>query len=666
MPPRIAPETYRMETDLPGLLVLLADHLYSEPDVFVRELLQNSHDAIVSRRRLEPALQGHINLAVDRRVGTITFTDNGIGMDRDDIRRFLSIIGASSKRAAESLTALRSWAGKELIGQFGIGMLSAFVVASSVEVRTRKVGAPGYRWTNNGSVECRLERWDRPETGTDVILAIRTDLDFVLEEDYLRSRAIRYGNFLPFPIHLNGQEPLNTAEPPWETASGALDEAACREFIQTSYGALPLEIIPVAISGPCRAAGLLFITDDRLPDHGVKGTVDLYVQRMFVSGSEAALLPPWAKFIRGVIDSPDLKPTAARDGIKADDPATRYLRGALGELIIERLRTLAEQEPGRFALLAAWHHYHLKGMAFLHDDFFDAIAPSLPFNTNRGALTLGQCLAAGSGESPGALPVLRYHAGSGSVSAFGRIAGARNWLIIDAGLGFDADLLRRYAARRKDEVELVRIDAGDPPGLFQRLAPSEEARYRSLEQGIALALSQAGVERVAVRTRSFAPADIPALVLRDRHSDALEAVRGNLSQSNLLEAAREIGSELLSKEPPRTLTLTINAGNPVIARLADVQRFLRVEETLDGTRVISPLLCALFSSALISSGVPTGRLDADLMRLQLTAVSDGVLNLIELQDEQRAANAQLRQLLSDAGLDSCGGDKRLQSGHFNC
>ncbi|GFO63246.1 ATP-binding protein [Geomonas paludis] len=656
------PELFQMETDLDGILILLGESLYSSPDVFIRELLQNCHDALVLRRRSEPNLAGHICITTSTAEKSITFRENGIGMDYGDIRHVFSVIGSSGKRGGKGLADLRTMAETELIGQFGIGFLSAFTVAARVEVFTRKAGDDcGWHWTNCGSLQCALEPSARPETGTEVTLFLRDEYDFLLDEEYLSSAVVRYGNFLPFPISLNGMGPVNAVNAPWHRTKGEPSLEQCRAFIESAYHDFPIEVIPVLPEGGTRARGVLYITGERVPDYGAKGTVDLYVRRMFVTSGSRHILPPWAKFVKGVIDCPDLKPTASRDGIKDDDPATVELSRHLGDLIVRHLRTLAEANPERFARLVDWHHYHLKGMACLYPEFFREIAPYLPLPTSRGTMTLRHCLAAAREDAAGkAVPVLYYQKGEGAFSQFRRMAQSRGWLVVDASLPLDASLLKSYAGEHRGQVTLVRVDAGDPPGLFAALEPVQEERFRLLEGEIAGRLRRMGVERLVVRTRSFEPADIPALVMHHRDDEDLDDLRHSLGNPGISEAARMIAGDLLSKRKIAPVTLTLNARNPAVARLVDLARWQRLEDAALGwdAGLLDALLGSLFTTALMASG-GSGKEEGDLLRQQLGGLFRCVLRLLEKHDEQQDLITRLEQQGGTTGL-------RHGLGDYNC
>jgi molecular chaperone HtpG len=385
-------DTFRMETNLPGLLTLLAEHLYSNKDVFIRELIQNAHDAIVERRKIDRDIGGRIDIEYNALKRTLTVRDNGIGMDEQDVKTFLSVIGSSNKtgpaRAAEDL---RRAADRDLIGQFGIGLLSAFVVAQEVSVTTLKVGSrQAIRWQNAASADCVLYEADKTSIGTDVTLHIREGYDFVLDHDYLRTAIVKYCQILQFPIFVNQSGPLNSDTPPWYRNSFGSQPERDREyrsFLNDRFPDLLLDVIPVHLDdGEFIAFGGLLISDRRSLSSETGG-IDIFVPRMFIKAADASLLPPWAGFIRGVIDSPDLETNASRDNIKASGAAFKAVQIHLTKVIIDRLAEVARTDKDKFRRIISWHHIQIKAVACSYDEFFENVAHLLIFETNRGAMS---------------------------------------------------------------------------------------------------------------------------------------------------------------------------------------------------------------------------------------------------------------------------------------
>ena len=252
-------ERFKMETNFEGLIQLLVKSLYHEPDVFVRELIQNAHDGIVRRQKIEKDIAGRIDISCNRAARTITFHDNGIGMNKQDIKDFLSVIGSTGTGASrKELTERGLEAAYELIGQFGIGMLSAFVVADKIIVHTRKLGEPAaFAWHNSGSTDCELYADERKEVGTEIEVHVNDQYIFMLDEKRLLEAAVKYCDFVQFPIYVASQGPINTINAPWHRkhwASQAEKDAGYRVFLDHRYPDTALDIIPIEIEEPYRAS----------------------------------------------------------------------------------------------------------------------------------------------------------------------------------------------------------------------------------------------------------------------------------------------------------------------------------------------------------------------------------------------------------------------------
>jgi molecular chaperone HtpG len=579
-------ERFDMRANFEGLIQLLARNLYPEPDVFVRELIQNAHDGIRLRQELEPVHAGRIDVELRPGDREIVFRDDGLGMDRDDIKQFLSVIGSTGTGTARArLEEANHATAVSLIGQFGIGMLSAFVVAERVTVRTRKRGsAESFVWQNEGRTECRLSRGPEMDVGTEIVVSVARAHAYMLQSTRIREAIVRYCDFLPLPVHLNGRGPVNLVHAPWDRngwPSEDVRDTAYRDFVSHRYPDVPLEVIPVEIEEPVHARGALYITDRRIPDMDTAGVVDIFVRRMFVRGGDAELLPPWAKFVRGLIECPDLQPTAARDNVRRDGWAYEALRQRLAELIVERLGYLAAHRPDRFREINRWHHYHLKGMALFHEDFFAQVAALLLFDTNRGLLSLGELFANGSGAAgesgeswrpqegegaQGAQPSVFYFSKPGAAPQFYRLADARGWTVINAGLLFEKELLEKYAQATGSVRRLVALDTSEDRALFEA-AWSDEGACARVERGIEDSLAELGLDQVAVQVCRYLPESLPAVVLLSPDSTADLRLQAIVRQPWFLESLGDVTREVLRQHGHRTIRLRLNELHPLIREL---------------------------------------------------------------------------------------------------
>lgn len=636
-----------METNFEGLIQLLAKSLYPEPDVFVRELIQNGHDSIVRRRELDRFVEGRIDIELDSVKRALLFRDNGIGMDRQDIKDFLSVIGSTGTGTArKQLQEEGRGAAYNLIGQFGIGMLSAFVVAEKVVVRTRKLnGKEAFAWHNYGSIDCELYRDDLPEVGSEIAVIIGPEYTYLLDEKRVREAIVKYCDFIPFRITLNGQGPVNVIDAPWHRdhwTSPAEKEATYQQFLNRRYPDVPLDVIPVEINEPFQARGALYITDRNTPGMNTTGTVEIFVRRMFVKSGEMNLLPVWAKFIRGVLDSPDLQPTAARDNIQSNHPSFAFFQKRLGEIIVDRLTYLAEKEPNKFRRINQWHHYHLKGMAHYYDEFFDRVGELLLFQTNKGEMSLQEYLGknAPRPDREGKVPIY-FFAYEGAAAQFYKLAEARNWVVINAGLAFEEELLEKYARLHHRTVHLERLDTTDDPQLFQRLDPGEEARFRQLELDLEGNLRRfGGLGTVSVRMRRFDPVTLPAVIIVTPETEAEQKLKNVVTQPWFMESLEDVAREAIEQSKQRPLYLQLNAANVLIQKLADMP-----ESDRRGREVIEVMM-GLYNSAILYSHNLLTRQNAEAMHGQFIRLLDALVkNRNTASELQKQLEEQRRQML---------------------
>ena len=615
----------QMKTNFKGLIQLLARNLYPEPDVFIRELVQNAHDAIKIRQLDEPNLAGRIEILTDAGEKTITFVDNGGGMNANDIEEFLSTVGASGtrERAMQYLHEGNKSQALGTIGQFGIGILSAFVVARKLEVITKKRGSQKvYRWINEGGEDYSLDEvTDKAQTGTTVRLTLQPDRGEFLDEKTIRKTITRYAEFIPFRIDLNGEGPINAMDAPWHKSGWAGDgdyKNALREFLNKRFPDSPMLVIPIKFDQP-KARGALYISDRHVPGINTPGLLDIFQERMCIRINDSELLPEWAKFVRGVIDSPALTPTAARDNVQKD-ANYRELKRQLGRLIVEELTTLAKSDPRRFEQLCAWHHYHLKGMALHHDDFFNAVIDSLPFETNEGKMNLPRYLERQPAKTGEKVPVYFFSYG-GDSNQFYDLCRAKGLVAINTGFPFDEEVLRKYVGRNSERMELRQLDTLDDPNLYRHLSVDERKQFLAIEHAVNEALKSVGHRaRVEVETRRFLPAHMSGALIGQEQFDRQKVMEGIAQQIEVVFGG-DMARDLLAELRTQSLRLILNADNPLVQRLAGAENIHDSRYTL--------LLVGLFNAAIIYSQ----QMSVDNARIIYAQFQHHMLRALDLEDE---------------------------------
>jgi molecular chaperone HtpG len=272
------------------------------------------------------------------------------------------------------------------IGQFGIGLLSAFVVAERIEVHTRKAGAAqAWRWVNQGGEDYELDALpgDAQPPGTRVTVTLAANQTAFLDGRLLHQTVRRYADFLPFPILLNGFGPINAVNAPWHEPDwrDPREREACVDaFLSQRYADPPLLVIPVDLREPARSGGLF--VPARYAPGGKPAERWICFRRGCAFGQRYELLPEWARFVRGVVDCPDLcnrpPPATTWCGTRLITPCAKLWARSSSALL-----DLALATP-RFLQLCDWHHDAIKGMAARHPEFGAAVLDHLPFETNQG------------------------------------------------------------------------------------------------------------------------------------------------------------------------------------------------------------------------------------------------------------------------------------------
>lgn len=379
-------ETLGFQTEVKQLLNLMVHSLYSNKEIFLRELISNASDAADKLRfealRDDSLYEGEAELKIrvefDKNLKTITVIDNGIGMSRAEVVEHLGTIAKSgTKQFFEALTGDES-KDSRLIGQFGVGFYSCFIVAKQVEVISRRAGlgrAEGVRWRSDGQSDYTIETFDRPRRGTKVILHLRDEMEEFLDGYRLRGIITRYSDHISLPIVMpketpaeagkeeeekdkkvesaTGEETVNSATALWRRNKKDLKAEEYQEFYKHVAHDFepPLAHIHSKVEGKLEYTSLLYIPArapfdlwDRQQRHGVK----LYVRRVFIMDDAEQLLPAWLRFVRGIVDSDDLPLNVSRE-ILQHNKVIDSIRSGCTKKVLGLLKDLAEKEQGKYA-----------------------------------------------------------------------------------------------------------------------------------------------------------------------------------------------------------------------------------------------------------------------------------------------------------------------------
>ncbi len=381
-------ETHSFQAEINQLLNLVINSLYSHKEIFLRELISNASDALDKlrfRSITEPELLGEqaaleVRIIPDADKGTLTIEDTGIGMTHDELVKNLGTIAHSGSREFLELVTQRGQKDVNLIGQFGVGFYSAYLVADRVEVVTRAAGleSQAWKWTSEAKGTFTVEPAERPTRGTAVTLHLKEDQKDFLNDWRLRSLITQYSDYVGHPIQLQVKKPsevidastgekgtttsfetVNKASALWQRARSEITEEQYQEFYKhlTHDFEPPLTWTHFKTDGNQQFTGLIFVPKRRPFDLDAttrRRGVRLFVKRVFIMDDCEELLPPWLRFVRGVVDSDDLPLNVSRELLQ-DSAVVRSIRKHVVKKTLDLLDKLAKDKPEDY--LAFWKNF---------------------------------------------------------------------------------------------------------------------------------------------------------------------------------------------------------------------------------------------------------------------------------------------------------------------
>src|SRR5690242_1585656 len=370
-------QTHGFQAEVRELLKLMIHSLYSNREIFLRELISNASDAndrlrfeaIGRPELLEDGAELRIWVEADAAAGTVIIRDNGIGMTREEAIAHLGTIAKSGTAEFFGKLSGDQQKDSQLIGQFGVGFYSAFIVADKVEVLTRKAGAAaseGVRWESSADGEFTVERVERPERGTAVVLHLKADAKEFAEPYRLRSLIRRYSDHISFPVLMRKEgvasldyEPVNQAKALWTRPRSEIKDEEYQQFYQhvAHDHTDPIAWSHNKVEGKREYTSLLYVPGrapfDLWQRDAARG-LKLYVRRVFIMDDAEQFLPLYLRWVKGVVDSADLPLNVSRELLQ-QDPEVEAIRSGLTRRVLDLLARLAKDEPEKYA--AFWKEF---------------------------------------------------------------------------------------------------------------------------------------------------------------------------------------------------------------------------------------------------------------------------------------------------------------------
>ena len=578
MPESAAAQTFGFQAEVKQLLHLVVHSLYSNREIFLRELISNASDAndrlrfesLAAPALLESSADLGIRVVVDSAARSLSVSDNGIGMSRDEIIENLGTIAHSgTARYLERLTGDQQ-KDSQLIGQFGVGFYSAFIIADEVEVETRKAGLgadQGVRWRSEGKGEYTVESCTRRERGTAVTLKLKPDADEFLGVERMRALIRKYSDHIAFPVHFRvagndrEAETVNRAKALWARPRAEIGDEEYREFYKHIAHDFtdPLTWSHNRVEGKRDYTSLLYVPArapfdlwNRESPRGLK----LYVRRVFITDDASQFLPLYLRFVRGVLDTSDLDLNVSRELLQ-QDPAIGVIRSALTKRVLDMLEKLASDEPEKYATF--WKEFGPVLKEGLAEDqaHQKKIAELLRFNTTRSDGTAHDRSLAQYVQDALAEQKFIYYLLAESATA--------------------ARSSPHLEAFRDSGVEVLLLSDRLDAWAIQHLAEFGGKELKDVSRGDLELPAAIGAERL----RTEASKDDKHLLkrikraLRDRVQEVRQSSRLKESAACIVLDDQDIGHqmrELLKaaghEVPPSVPHLEVNLGHPLLKRLA--------------------------------------------------------------------------------------------------
>ena len=621
-----AAETRPFEAEVAQVLHLVTHSLYSHKEIFLRELISNASDAC-DKLRFEalgkPELLAgdselHVDVTVDKGARTITIRDNGIGMTREEVVANIGTIASSGTRKFLEALSAEKKADANLIGQFGVGFYSAFVVADKVTLVTRKAGTAageGVRWESSGSGEYTLAGADVAERGTAVTLHLKADEDEFLQDWQLRSLIARYSDHIGFPIRMSKQDEDGKPTQEWEVVNqaSALWTRPKTELKDEEYQAFykhishdfndPLAWTHNRVEGNQNFTSLLYLPaqapfDLMLGGRDERKGLKLYVKRVFIMDAAEQLLPSYLRFVRGVVDSDDLPLNVSRE-ILQQNRNLEKLKSACTRRVLDLLDKLAKDEPEKFTTF--WNTFGNVFKEGVAEDFAnkERIAKLLRFaSTKSDGAAQTVSLDDYIGRMKAGQDSIYYITADGYAAAKGspqlealKANDVEVLLMVDRIDEWMSGYLNEYAGKKlrnvaKGDLELDKLGGA-----------SAEARKQTAKaaEGVVARLKELLGERVRDVRVSSRLTDSPACIVLDEHDMGLAMQRLMKQAGHEVPASRPV----LEINPAHALVKRIETDSTQAADLALL--LLDQAQLLEGVALEDPAAYVRRVNALLTA-----------------------------------------------------------------
>lgn len=558
-----------------NIMPIIKRWLYSDKDIFIRELVSNGCDAITKQKMLHPGAEEdyRVTVTLDADKGELTVSDNGIGMTADEVERYINQVAFSG---AEEF--LKNYEGDDkggIIGHFGLGFYSAFMVASRVTIHSLSgaEGAAAVRWTSEDGMAYAMEDGDRQTRGTDIVLQISDEEKDFLQEYRVREVLRRYCGFMATPVYFDvvkkeepakedgenaepaqpkGPELINATPALWLKAPKDCTDEEYRQFYREVFHAYedPLFYVHLNVDYPFNLKGILYFPK-LTNDFGTReGEIKLFSGQVFVADNIKEVIPEFLMLLKGVIDCPDLPLNVSRSFLQ-NDGYVKKLSAYITRKVADKLTGLFNTQREDYQRYWDDIHPFVKYGCMRDGKFFDQVKDTLLYKTTEGAyLTLSEYLSKNEGKL-GKKVIYTNDPTRQSASVALYTAEGIDVAVMDALIDLNFLSFMEYSAG-VEGLSFARVDA-DSQTFQKELTEEEKQQNEQDEKALAELFQKATAkEDLAVKLSALKDESLPAMLTQDEQGRRFS------------EMSRIYGQDF---KMPETHTLVLNASNPVVKSL---------------------------------------------------------------------------------------------------
>ena len=570
-------ETGHISIHAENILPIIKRWLYSEKEIFIRELVANAADAMTKLQKLRVLGEvqadvgdAKISLSINKDAKTLTISDTGLGMTSDEVKKYINQVAFSG--VTDFVSKYQDKADdQQIIGHFGLGFYSGYMVASKVEIDTLSYqeGAVAAHWECDGSTEFKMSSGKRTTAGTDIILHISDDSLEMLEESKVKELLERYCAFIRYPIEIGGAV-VNDPNPIWTKSQSQLTDKDYLDFFHKVFPGSPdpLFWIHLNVDHPFNLKGVLYFPKVRHEFESSQGQVKLYCNQVFVADNCKELIPEFLTLLKGVIDCPDLPLNVSRSYLQSD-PTVRKISEHIIKKVADKLTGMSKTELDSFKKYWDDIHPFIKFGMLRDSKFYDRMIEHVLFKTSTNDyLTLDQYVERNKDKTDGAVI---YASDSHAQSGIINMLASENIDVILAETFIDSHFLPFVEMQSGRKYKFSRVDSDITKHLHDTnnteiVDPTDNKKpSEKLDELFRKYLTK---QNVKVKVEAFKSAALPGMLMVD---ETIRRIKDMTRMSPMSKDENPWGDEH---------TLVINQNNPAIKNLLNLAKGINKDEDI--------------------------------------------------------------------------------------